>query len=38
MVTPACGLGSLAEADALRALTLVRDLSRLLRSEFGSAG
>jgi len=37
LVTPACGLGSLSEPDALRALALVRDLSRLLRSEFGSA-
>ncbi|NOY53813.1 MAG: methionine synthase [Deltaproteobacteria bacterium] len=38
LVTPACGLGSLSEADALRALGLVRDLSLHLRSEFGSAG
>jgi len=35
LVTPACGLGSLSEADALRALGLVRDLSLHLRAEFG---
>ncbi len=35
LITPACGLGSLDEADALRALGLVQELSRRLRKEFG---
>jgi len=35
LITPACGLGSLTEADALSALGLVRELSRRLREEYG---
>ena len=36
LVTPACGLGTLAERDAERALDLARGLSAVLRSRYGT--
>lgn len=34
LITPACGMGSLPEEDALRALSLVRELSLLFRQRY----